>query len=132
MFMPLIRKHGIQVTSGGRRQFFGRKKVPLPSGVRYMTYRDIVTAGISGMDTLGNNAYEIAISMCGNSGQETIINDMGVEAFIDAAHVYMNNNYDDAITLEFLTLSTDHPEAVSIILEEAARYIADATTGDEA
>lgn len=75
------------------------------------------------IDTMYESFY-IALDMCGNEGQASIIEAMGLGAFMGATVDALEGG--DAI--DSLMGYASHPEAVEQILEEAGTFINDAVS----
>lgn len=61
--------------------------------------------------------YDTAESMCGNDGQAAIINNMGINAWYDAARELATNEQGKATNaMTILRNASGHPEAVFMIL----------------
>lgn len=73
------------------------------------------------VNTAAGYAYDTALTMCGNEGQVSIIEQMGFGAFKEAAEYALGG--DDAV--DVLEGLCSHPEAVSEILAEAGQIIND-------
>lgn len=109
-------QHGIQVTSGrppGDSWFVWSLGVQIDAD-----------EAAQGMATIGIQGYQDALDRTANEGQRVLVETLGEEAFINAAHVLANNNYDYDIAAQYLQAETEHPEAIGILLEETATYMA--------
>lgn len=66
-------------------------------------------------------SFYIALDMCGNEGQASIIESMGIDAFRGATV----EAFEGGDAVDSLMGYASHPEAVEQILEEAGSYIND-------
>lgn len=69
-------------------------------------------------DAVAYEGFDAALGACSNSGQESIIMDME-DAFYDAAEAAAEGGSAYAV----LVGDTSHPEAIAVILQEAASVI---------
>lgn len=75
------------------------------------------------VDEAAEAGYETALDMCGNAGQYSIIEQMGIGPFQDAAESMITGagSYEG---FQILMSEASHPDAVVVILSRAARIIA--------
>lgn len=69
--------------------------------------------------------YATALSMCGNNGQQTIIEQMGYESFLSVAEEIEKSGDGD------LSMYCSHPEAVTEILDEAQAVMEEIISEDQ-
>lgn len=75
----------------------------------------------SNLERVADESFSIAISMCGNSGQVSIIERTGYQAFYEAVVDAMEGGDPHGVLVD----ACPYPDAVELILEEAAQHIAD-------
>lgn len=66
-----------------------------------------------------DEAFSMALDLCGNEGQVSVIEMTGMEAFIEAARAAWHENDPFTVLLE----ACPYPEAVTLILEEVAMFM---------
>ncbi len=95
-------------------------------------FRDIFKMGIEeainvyAEKWISTYAYGTALNLCGNSGQRTIIENIGLFGYEEATIAALEG--DDAIGV--LSSIASHPDAVGDILEESGGMINDMAGGD--
>lgn len=102
---------------------FGRIGALVLRSAREQAFRSAFMWGSSaGLEMVADEAFMMALDMCGNSGQVSIIERTGYQAFYEAVREALG----DGDPFDVLMSACPHPEAVGEILEEVAGYIMEA------